>query len=260
MSLGTPYAVRAYLGFFARNRRTWRSAISYAVLSPLLSLAAMGLGVGTLVMRRDPAALQGATYSDFIAPGLLAAAAMQMAVAEASWPIITALRWERTYHAMLATPLTVPDVFYGQLGWFATRLAVGVGAFLVAMVVLGFPAGPAMLLVLPAGVLTGLACATPTAAWAIGRRTESAFALQYRLMVMPLSLFSGTFFPLGSLPAAVRLVVQAFPVWHGVELCRGLTLGGLGPGAALGHTGYLLAVTAAGLLAGRRTFAKVLLR
>jgi lipooligosaccharide transport system permease protein len=211
--------------------------------------------VGALIAHRDPAGLHGVSYGDFLAPGLLAAGAMQMGTGEATWPVITALRWDRSYHAMLATPITVADVFYGQLFWLATRLTVGAAAFLLAMIVLGFPIGAVGLLALPVAVLTGMACAAPTMAWAIGRKREEAFALHYRLLVMPLFLFSGTFFPIDSLPAGVRLVVQAFPLWHGVELCRSLVLDGSGD---MLHVAYLIAATGAGVLAGRRTFAKAL--
>jgi lipooligosaccharide transport system permease protein len=114
------------------------------------------------------------------------------------------------------------------------------------------------LAVLPAGVLAGLAFATPLAAFAAGQENEQAFPLVFRLGLIPLFLFSGVFFPLSQLPAAIRVIAYATPLWHGVELCRALTLGRVQPGATAGHIVYLTALSVIGTVAAYRVFTRKL--
>jgi lipooligosaccharide transport system permease protein len=254
----TPYTVRAFQGWRARSRGRWRSALAFSVLSPLLFLLAMGSGLGTLVRDSAPDSLGGVDYRDFVAPGLLAASAMQLAVGESTWPVMGALRWDRSYHAMLATPLRVVDVFYGHLLNITMRIAMGVLAFAGAAVMVGLRPDPMGLLAVPAAILTGVAFAAPTAAWAIGRKIDSTFSVFYRIVVIPLFLFSATFFPLTDLPTALRVAIVLTPLWHGVDLCRDLALGELVAGETTVHVAYLVVLTAVGLWAGRRTFAKAL--
>jgi lipooligosaccharide transport system permease protein len=109
---------------------------------------------------------------------------------------------------------------------------------------------------LPAAVLTGLAFAAPVAAWAITVRRDAAFNYAFRFGMTPLMLFSGTFFPLSRLPGWLRPVAYATPLWHGVALCRGLTLGRPDAGAITIHLAYLLSLAAAGAWAGARAYTR----
>jgi len=134
------------------------------------------------------------------------------------------------------------------------RLLMNCGIFLAVMAAFGAARSPAVLLALPAAVLTGLAFAAPIEAWAITRNKDTGFAVVFRFVLIPLFLFSGTFFPVTQLPAWIRPVAYATPLWHGVALCRGISLGTLTAGGALLHVAYLAAITLAGLVVGRRTY------
>ncbi|HEX8003039.1 MAG TPA: ABC transporter permease [Mycobacteriales bacterium] len=252
--MAVPYAIRAYELWLVRFRRVWRGALTSTLVSPLLYLGAMGAGVGSIVARED--ALGGVPYLAFIAPGIVAATAMQTAAGEASWPVMGAMRWMRVYHAQAATPLRPRDVFHGHVLWMLSRVAMTSGAVLAAATVLGVPRSALTPLALPAAILTGAAFAVPIAAWAVRQENDSLFSVLFRFVITPMFLFSGTFFPVATLPAALRAVAYVTPLWHGATLCRGLVLGGVTPPGALGHVAYLGAWTAAGLWAGHRSYAR----
>ena len=257
--MATPYAVRAFESWLIRGKDRWRSAVLFAVIGPLMFLGAMGSGLGSLVSDHDAGAIGGIPYGDFVAPGLLAASAMQGAVSEATWPVLGAIKWDRSYDAMLASPLPVAGIFYGHLMLMVLRLTMGAVAFGVAASALGH-GSRGMLLAVPAAILTGAAFAAPIAAWAVGRESDSAFSIVYRVAIMPMFLFSGTFFPVASLPAPLEAAAVVTPLWHGVELCRGLVLDDLSAGRAGLHLSYLVALLVVGLVAGPRTYAKTLIR
>ena len=256
--MSTPYTVRAFESWVVRTRKGLRGALLFSVAGPLIYLGAMGSGLGSLVTAENPSVLDGVRYADFIAPGMLAAAAMQTAVGEATWPVLGALKWDKSYHAMLATPLRVVDVFYGHLMLIATRLVLSCVTFALAAVLLGFRSGPLGLLVVPAAAFTGIACAAPIAAWSIGRQNDNSFSILFRVIAIPLFMFSGTFFPIETLPRALEVAVQLTPLWHGVELCRGLFLGTLDAGWAVVHVTYLSVLLVTGLVLGQREYAKAL--
>lgn len=244
---------RAYAYWVSQYRRTWRGSLVRSLVEPVLFLAAMGLGLGSLV-NATAGGVGGVGYLQFVAPGLLAAVAMQTAVGEATYPVMGAIRWNRQYHAMLATPLRVVDVLLGHLLWIATRVVGVSAAFLLVTAAFGVLHSPWALLALPTALLVGLAFATPVIAFAALQRNDSGFALLYRFGVMPLFLFSGTFFPVDQLPASVRPLAYATPLWHGVELTRALFLGSPRLGASLGHVGFLVGLAAVGLALAYRAF------
>lgn len=254
--MATNLALRSAEFWFFRYRRVWRGTVVSSLLSPIMFLAAMGIGLGTLVNRQDPAGLEGLTYVQFLAPGLLAATAMQTAVFESTWPVMGAVRWTKTYHAMLATPLGVVDLFAGHLLFVTFRLVTTLAAFLAVSAAFGAVRSPWALLALPAAVLTGLAFATPVFAFSVTRENESGFASLYRFGIVPMFLFSGAFFPIEQLPAPAQWIAYLTPVWHGVDLCRDLMLGMPGAGAAALHVAYLAAWTVAGALLARPAYAR----
>jgi lipooligosaccharide transport system permease protein len=258
--VATPTVVRSYEYWLVRYRRTWTGGVVLSFVQPLLFLAAMGAGLGSLVDRGSPATLEGVRYAAFIAPGLLAAAAMQTAAGEASWPVMAAMKWQRVYHAMLATPLSPRDVLMGHLAWMATRVAVAAASFYAVMVAFGLVATATSVLAVPAAVLTGVAFAAPITAYAATLDQDEPFALIWRLGIMPMFVLSGTFFPVEQLPTGLRAVAYVTPLWHGVDLSRGLVLGQpLGVTAAV-HVGYLGLLTTAGLMWGVRTYTRRLTR
>jgi lipooligosaccharide transport system permease protein len=186
------------------------------------------------------------SYLDFIAPGLLAATAMQVGTAEVMWPVMSALKWDRTYYAMVATPLRVVDIVVGHLAFAMFRVVTACVVFVVALTVVGiFSSVLGALCALAASLLVGAAFVTPVYGFSAGARSEQGFALIYRLGVMPMFLFSGAFFPVENLSEPLEWVARLTPLWHGVELCRMSSLEDWRPVAFL-HVAYLLALPAAG--------------
>jgi lipooligosaccharide transport system permease protein len=229
-------------------RRTFRSSIFTSFLSPVLFLTAMGLGLGAYVSSESVAALGGVPYLVFLAPGLLAATSMQAASFEATFPIMGGLVWSRTYHAMYATPITPRDIALGNMAWMAARLTLICTIFTLVIILFGAAQSPLIVLAIPAAVLTGMAFATPIAAFSATQKTPSRFAAIFRFGITPLFLFSGTFFPISSLPAALQGLAWLTPLFHGVALTRGLSLGTLfdDPIAALIHVTYLVVLALVG--------------
>jgi lipooligosaccharide transport system permease protein len=246
---------RAFAYWLAQYRRTWRGTAISTVLQPLGFLAAMGLGLGTLVDDGSgTSSLSGASYLAFIAPGLLAAQAMQTAGFEATWPVLGAVKWQRQYHAQLATPLRPVDILTGHLLFVALRLVITSTVFLVVMALFGAIQSGWGVLTLPVAVLTGLAYATPIFCFAVSRDDPRGFAMLFRFGIVPMFLFSGTFFPISQLPDALQPVAWAVPLWHGVDLCRDLSLGDASLGSAVVHVLYLLAWIVAGYVLALRCF------
>ncbi|MGH8980316.1 MAG: ABC transporter permease [Acidimicrobiales bacterium] len=250
-----PLWLRA-LGYWAyQYKRTWRASITSSFLEPLLYLAAMGIGLGTLVDHHVHH-VGGVSYLAFIAPGLLASATMQVGTSESTYPIMGAVKWVRTYYAMLATPLGVVDVLRGHLAWIVVRLVTAGGIFLGIMAAFGLVDSLDALLALPAAVLTGLAFAAPIAAFAATQERDAAFAVIYRFGVVPMFLFSGIFFPITRLPGWLQPVALATPLYHGVALCRGLVLGNAALWPSVAHGAYLLALAVCGYELARLSFRK----
>jgi lipooligosaccharide transport system permease protein len=180
---------------------------------------------------------------------------MKIAANDTMWPVMGAIKWMRTYLAMLAAPLSVYDVMLGHLAWVATRLSIVVTIYLGIMAAFDTVRSPWALLALPAAVLTGMAFGVPMAAFSAAQEKDTAFTTIYRLGVIPLFLFSGTFFPISQLPRLLQYLAYVTPLFHGVALCRDLTLGQVHLWVDLGHAAYLCLLVAVGYAFCRRTFA-----
>jgi lipooligosaccharide transport system permease protein len=242
-------ALRAFRYWILRYRRTWRGSIVISVANPLLFLVAMGVGLGQIV---DP--VDGVSYLAFFAPGMLAAASMQNGLVESSFPVAWSKRPGGAYPVAAATPLEPTDVLHGHLLFMAVRVSMGAAAFLAVMVAFGAARSWQVLLAFPAAVLTAMAFAVPAAAWAVTLSGIEAVVRLYKWVVMPFYLFSGTFFPVSQLPAELRPIVYVTPLWHGVDLCRTLSLGTATWRASLGHVAYLVALGGLGYWFARRTY------
>ncbi len=234
-------------------RRTWRGTLFSSIVTPVLYLTAMGAGLGSLVNQHATTRLGGVSYLAFIAPGLLAASAMQIAIGAATYPVLGGVKWQRTYFAAVATPVRPADIFHGFLLFVTARLTVSAAAFLAVMSVFGTVTSPLAAAALPVAVLTGLAFTAPVAAWAVTQTIDVGFSLLFRLGMIPMFLFSATFFPLSQLPAWMRPAAYVTPLWHGVAACRALTLGDVRAPALLAHLGYLTLLTLVGVFAGQWT-------
>jgi lipooligosaccharide transport system permease protein len=248
--------LRAMRAWFTVYRRIWRSTVFSSVLGPVLYLGAMGFGLGSLVDRHGTAGIGGVPYLEFVAPAILAVQAMQSALMETTFPVYGAIKWDYRYVAAQATPLRPADIYRGHVLFIAIRLVMTSTIFLAIAAAFGSVPSAWAVAALPAAVLTGLAFAAPVAAWAVTARRDTAFNYVFRFGMTPLMLFSGTFFPLSQLPGWLRLIAYATPLWHGVALCRALTLGTVTAGSAAIHIAYLLAVTAAGLYIGARVYTR----
>lgn len=253
-TFSAPYALRSFGYWMFQYGRTWRGSVVSTVLFPVLFLASMGVGLGSLVDSSASGGVDGHRYLVFLAPGLLAATAMQTGVGESSYPVMGAIKWVKTYHAMLATPLGVLDVLIGHLLFIAARILLGSVVFLAVMTVFGAVDSPLGLLTLPAAVLTGMAFAAPVAAFAAVTENDAGFAMLMRFVVTPLFLFGGVFYPVRQLPLVLEQLAYLTPLWHGVALSRGLALGTVSGLAALGHVVYLSAWVAAGSWVAARNY------
>lgn len=241
-------------------RRTFRSSIFNSFIGPALFLAAMGVGLGGYVDRSGNDLLD-VSYLAFLAPGLLAATAMQTASFESTFPIMGGLVWSRVFHAMYATPIRPADIALGNLAWIGFRILLVSTVFVLVTVLFGAAASPLIVLAIPVAVLTGLAFAGPIAAYAATQRTMENFSAVFRFGITPLFLFSGTFFPIESLPAFLQPVAWLTPLYHGVALSRGLSLGTASdPLVLVVHLAVLLAFIVVGAAAAVRTVERKLVR
>jgi lipooligosaccharide transport system permease protein len=228
-------------------------------VNPIFYLGALGIGLGTLV-NKSSSTPGGVEYLAFVAPGVLAATAMQIASTEASWPVLGSIRWTRIYYAMLATPLQIRDIVFGHQAWMLTRVVSSCAVYLAVIAAFGGIHSPLGVLALPACFLVGLAFSAPMAAYAATAENDGAFVVVNRFLIIPMFLFSGTFFPVTQLPKALEWLAYATPLWHGVDLCRSLTLGTVHWPLAFVHVVYLAAWGIAGLVLALHTYRRRLLK
>jgi lipooligosaccharide transport system permease protein len=257
--MATPHAVRIAEYHATTFRHLWRATIGTALLTPFFYLAGMGLGLGKLVDANvaSTQALGGVSYVAFLAPGLLAADGMLVGAIDSTWPVMAGLRWNRSYHAMVASPMKAADIVNGHLLWMTVRIFIAVGSFAAVMMLFRETRSLGTLAAVPAGVLTGLAFAAPVMAWSCTvEDTGGAFASFQRFVITPMFLFSGTFFSVDQLPRWMQVVAWFTPLFHGVELCRGISLGGTPAWRLAFNTLVLVALTVAGMVAARRTLSK----
>lgn len=218
---------------------------------PLLYLFAIGWGVGALVGDMTLPDGRVVPYLTFLAPALLAAAAMNGAVAESGMNFFAKMKFAKLYDSILNTPVTPLEVAFGELGWAMVRGGMYIGGFLVIMAVTGVTPAWLALAALPAALLVGFAFGALGMALATVMRSWQDFDYA-GVVLFTLFLFSGTFVPVDSFPPALQVVVQITPLYHGVELIRAITTGAAGWGLTW-HVAYLLVATVLGIaVAGRR--------
>ena len=245
------FALRSFEYWAYSYRRVWRGSLVTSVVGPVLYLSALGVGLGTLVNRGTTLDVP---YLDYVAPGILAATAMQLGTFESSYPVMAAIRWTRQFQAMLATPIRVGDLIVGHQLYVACRLAIVGAIYLVILAAFGALHSPLAIFALPVVVLVGLAHSGPVSAFSAWLERDVGFNALFRFVVMPMFLFSGVFFPVARLPHPFREIAYATPLWNGVDLTRHLTLGTPTLGPSIWHVTYLVAWVCAGHLVARRTF------
>ena len=229
--------------------RTRTSSLFLSVLLPVMFLSAMGLGLGSLVQERQ--AFGGVPYVAFFATGMLAASCMQTGAFSATYPIMNKIVWQRNYDAMLATPLTVRDIFLGELAWIGVMLVQLSVPFFAVMGLFGVFRSGLSLLAIPVVVLLGLSCASAVFAYTAVLQTDEAYTWLFRFVVTPLFLLSGTFFPVDELPVWAQVAAHLTPLFHGIELVRQLTIYEVQP-SALWHLSYLISMLALATFVGIR--------
>ena len=238
-------------------RRGWIVIFS-GFFEPLFYLLSIGLGIGGMV--GDVAGPGGAPipYALFVAPALLASASMNGAIAESTFNVFFKLNFQKTYDAVLATPLGPGDVALGEIGWAVIRATLYALGFVVVILALGLVRSPWALLAVPAATLLAFAFAAVGMAATTFMRSWQDFDL-IQLVVLPLFLFSGTFYPITAYPDALRVVVQLTPLWQGVDMIRALVTGAVDLGI-LWHVAYLSTMGLAGLVVVARRLDRLLLK
>ena len=236
-------------------RRMWMLLLTGA-LEPLFYLFSVGVGLGKLIPEVTGPAGTPVRYVDFVAPALLATAAMNGAMFDATFGIFFRLKYAKTYDAVLATPLTPPDIALGELIWCLIRGGLYAVAFTVVVSFFGVMHSPWAVLAVPAALLVSVAFAGLGMAIATYMKSWQDFEA-VTLLMMPMFLFSTTFFPLGVYPRGLQLVVEATPLYQGIEIIRGLMLGVVDPGMLL-RVLYLALMAAGGLAIAARRFGRLL--
>jgi lipooligosaccharide transport system permease protein len=223
-------------------RRVWRATITTAFLNPVFFLLSVGVLLGKLV-DEGQASLGGLSYVEFVAPALVAATAMQLGANDAMWPVHAGIRWLRTYHAAVATPVRVAELVLGTFGWAAIRMFVAACIFTAVAAAGGVIDSPFAILLPFGALLCGLAFHTTITAFSSSPMLvdgdDGWFPAINRFVIVPMFLFSGTFFPTSQLPSWLEPVAWATPLWHGIELCRDLGTGRVELLPSLVHVGYL---------------------
>jgi len=219
--------------------KLWRGALLPTFLDPLFYLVAMGFGLGTYL-----ATIQGIPYKNFIAPGLIASAAMWAAAFETTYNVYIKMNENRLYDALIATPIEVPDLIFGEVSWAATRSLVYGTSFLIVITAFGL-VDSWWALTIPLFLLLGGACfAVIGIAFTALIPKIDLYSYFFTLFITPMFLFSGIFFPLTRLPDALEVVAWFTPLYHLVNLMRELATG---PEvlAVLGNTAWLAVLTVA---------------
>lgn len=232
--------------------------VMYGVGQPVAYLFAMGVGLATLVDTRGAAGFGGVSYLAFIAPALLISAAVMTAANEFTFPVMDGFKWRRVYYGPHASPLTPEQIAAGQIIAVTVRFLLQSAIYFAVVALFGAsPSGWGWLSV-PIATLAGLSFGLPLMAYAASIKNDKGqFAMVMRFIVMPLFLFSGTFFPLETLPLGVRWVGWISPIWHGTELGRMATYGYQeAPAVTAVHLLFLAALAVAGWILTKRQFVK----
>lgn len=239
---------------FQRYRTTWRGTIVSGLVSPILFLLSIGFGLGSQI--DDTSSLGTTDYASFVGPGVLAGVAMIQGASLGLWPTLGALKWEGTYQAVLSTPLTAVELATGHVLWIGFRVFIGSTLYVGILTLFGISASWTAALAPLIAALTAMAFAAPVSAFAASQDTDNAFSLIARVVISPLFLFSGAFFPTSQLPLAVEWFSALVPVSHGVELCRHVINDEIDLAADAVHLGVITAWLVVGWILVTRSFSK----
>jgi lipooligosaccharide transport system permease protein len=251
---------RAWL-LIERNLFVYRSGwlvILSGFFEPLFYLLSIGFGLGGLVGDVPGPNGELIPYAVFVAPALLATASMNGAIAESTFNVFFKLNYQKTYDAVLATPMAPGDVALGEIGWAVIRSSLYAIGFTVVIAVLQLIQSPWAILAIPAAMLMAFAFAAVGMAVTTFMRTWQDFDL-INLVILPLFLFSGTFFPVSAYPPVLQFIVQITPLYQGVDLIRSLVTGHIDASIVL-HIVYLTVMGLIGLVVVSRRLDRLLLK
>lgn len=241
---GNPWAV-VQRGLIAARSSSWVVVLS-GFFEPVFYLASLGLGLGALIGTVQTSSGQEVPYAAFIAPALLAVSAMNGAIYDSTWNVFFKLNYGKLYEGQLATSLGPLDVALGEIFYALLRGMVYATGFMVIMQIAGLNLAPTAILALPAVLLIAFGFAS--LGMAITSYMKTFQQMDWiNLVLLPMFLFSATFYPITVYPEWVQAIVMALPLWHGVELVRGFTTGALSI-AMIGHVVYYLVMIAVGLV------------
>lgn len=234
------------------------TVVLYGVGQPVAYLFAMGVGLATLVDTNSTAAFGGVSYLVFIAPALLISAAVMTAATEFTFPVMDGFKWRRVYYGPHASPLTPGQIAGGQIIAVTLRLVLQSAIYFGVVALFGAAPGGWGWISIVVATLAGLSFGLPLMAYSASIKDDKGqFAMVMRFIVMPLFLFSGTFFPLDTLPLAVRWIGWISPIWHGTELGRVFSYGYQEPPLlTVAHVGFLLGLAVLGWILSKRQFVR----
>lgn len=243
-----------------RHMMKWWSAIlAFGIGNPILYLTSVGIGIGTLIdANMGDKGINGVSYLLFLAPALLASAAIQSGMDEVTFPVLAGFIWEKTFYAMNATALTGRQIALGVQIAALARTVFTVSIYWVALLLFGVADFGSLFTLVPAAVFAGTSfAALMLAVAAYVKDDDGYFALIGRFVIAPMFLFSGTFYPLELLPTGLQVVGWISPLWHATELGRQFTYGtDMSIGMMAIHFGYLSSLFAIGAYFGGKKIAQ----
>jgi lipooligosaccharide transport system permease protein len=253
---GRPQAV-VLRSFYALKTSAWFVVVS-GFFEPLFYLLSFGLGLGTLIGQVAGPNGVPVSYAAFIAPALLATSAMNGAIYDSTWNVFFKIRFAHLYDGMIATSLGPLDIALGEIAYALLRGLVYALAFMSVMFAFGLVLSPWGILAVPAALLIAFAFASCGMAFTSYMTTFQQMDW-INFLMLPMFMFSATFYPITVYPEAIQLVVKIFPLWHGIELIRGLTLGQPSWGL-LWHVLYFAVMVAGGLVVTTRRLTALFMR
>lgn len=230
-----------WLHVWGRNFLVWKKLAIPSVLGnladPMIYMFGLGYGLGSLLPE-----VNGGSYIGFLAGGTLCASTMNAATFEALYSGFSRMHVQRTWEAIMNAPLSLDDVVAGELVWAATKSLLSGTAILLVIALLGLAPSPLALAVLPVIFLVGLAFGAMGLIMTALAPSYDFFMYYFTLLITPMTLLSGVFFPLSQLPAPLQAAAQFLPLTHAVQLVRPLLIGDI-PANALLHVGVLVVIT-----------------
>ena len=250
--------------YVAENRirnmmKWWKSIIAFGLGNPTLYLLSIGIGIGTLVDRSmGPNAIDGVSYLTFLAPALLATAGIQGAMDEVTWPTLEGFVWDRTYFAMNATAITGRQIASGAMMAAMVRCVIQVFLYELCLLAFGAITWQSIPILLLVSSMAGLGLASMMMAFSgTINQDDSVFALVNRFLVTPMFMFSGTFYPIDSLPIYLRWIGWISPQWHATNLGRAMSYGShVQPWLIIIHWTVLILMAVIGMMLSHRIFSR----